>query len=56
MPRGRKAASGRVIYLVGGFVTTEYVHDRIYMIPAMIGAFLGTAGIITWKSKQEITK
>lgn len=28
-----------MIILVGGFATTEYVHDRIYMIPAMLGAF-----------------
>lgn len=31
-----------MIILVGSFAVTEYVNDRIMVIPAAIGAFIGT--------------
>lgn len=31
------------IVVVGGFVTLSYVKDRRYLLPAALGAFLGTA-------------
>jgi hypothetical protein len=30
------------IVVVGAFVTLAYVRDRIYIIPAVLGAFVGT--------------
>jgi hypothetical protein len=41
------------IYLIGAFVVTEYVHDRVYMIPAAVGGFVGTALPIWWKRRRE---
>ena len=31
-----------LIVVVGGFVTLSYVKDRRYLLPAALGAFLGT--------------
>lgn len=41
----RPAASGLYamgIIVCGAFVTIEYVHDHILLVPAAAGAFLGT--------------
>lgn len=42
-----------MIMVAGAFTTTKYVDDRSFIIAAVIGAFLGTAGIIEWKRRQE---
>ena len=31
-----------LIVLVGAYVTMAYVRDRIYILPAILGAFVGT--------------
>ena len=36
------ASYSALIVLVGAFVTCSYVKDRIYLIPAVLGAFVGT--------------
>lgn len=36
------AAYSALIVLVGAFVTMQYVRDRIYIVPAVLGAFVGT--------------
>lgn len=42
--RDGAAAGGysALIILLGSFVTLSYIQDKRYLIPAMIGAFLGT--------------
>jgi hypothetical protein len=41
------------ILLCGAFVTTEYVTDHRYIIPALIGSFIGTWGSVEWKKRNE---
>jgi len=43
------------IILVGSFITRSYVHDGIMIIPAVLGAYVGTAGTIyyhKWENKN----
>lgn len=42
-----------LIMVTGAFTTTKYVDDPTFIVAAIIGAFVGTAGIIAWKRRQE---
>lgn len=35
-------AYSAAIVLVGAYVTCSYMKDRVYLIPAVLGAFVGT--------------
>jgi hypothetical protein len=41
------------IMLAGAVVTTNYVEDKSLLIPALIGAFIGTAGTVEYKKKRK---
>ena len=41
------------IMLTGAIVTTNYVEDRSLLIPALIGAFIGTAATVEYKKRKE---
>lgn len=41
------------IMIVGAFTTTQYINDKSLIVAAAIGAFIGTAGIIKWKSSRK---
>jgi hypothetical protein len=45
-----------MIILVSAFTVTNYVENKIYVIAAFIGAYLGTYGTIKWKQKKESEK
>jgi len=42
-----------MIILVTAFTVTNYVENKIYIIAAFIGAYIGTFGTIKWKKKKE---
>ena len=44
---------GSIIILFGAISTTSYVDDHTLIIPAVIGAFLGTYITVKHKAKQE---
>nr|WP_258192011.1 hypothetical protein [Nitrosomonas nitrosa] len=43
-----------MIILVTAFTVTNYVENKIYIVAAFIGAYLGTFGTVRWKQKKEI--
>ena len=55
--RGNAAAAatvGSVMYLASSFVTYEYVHDPIYVIPAILGGWIGTYyGVVLTRWRNE---
>lgn len=38
----RAATTGTLIYLLSSFVTIKWMENQSYLIPACLGAFLGT--------------
>jgi|GEM_PF-491851 hypothetical protein len=58
----RRASSGHafsaatfslLIVLLGGFAVTEYVDNAAYLIPAALGAFIGTIITVRWDVKDS---
>ena len=45
-----------MIILVTAFTVTNYVENKIYIVAAFIGAYIGTFGTIIWKKKNETKK
>ena len=45
-----------MIILVTAFTVTNYVENKIYIVAAFIGAYIGTFGTIIWKKKKETKK
>jgi hypothetical protein len=43
-----------MIILVTAFTVTNYVENKIYIVAAFIGAYLGTFGTVRWKQKKKI--
>jgi hypothetical protein len=44
---------GSIIILFGAVSTTSYVEDHTLILPAVLGAFIGTYITIKYKSKQD---
>ena len=44
---------GSAIYLCGAFGVLSYTEDRTLIIPAILGAFVGTYLTIEYKKKKE---
>lgn len=42
-----------VIVLLGAFSVTQYADDKSFIIAAVIGAFIGTAGTVWYKKHKE---
>ena len=40
-----------MIMVMGTFATTSYVTDHRFISAAVLGAFLGTSGIVWWKRR-----
>lgn len=38
----RAASYGSLLMLGGAFVTISYMHDKLFLLPAIAGGFLGT--------------
>lgn len=45
-----------LIMLAGAIVTTNYVDDKTLLVPALIGAFIGTAATVEYKRRKEKIK
>jgi hypothetical protein len=41
------------IYLCGAFTITSYIENKSFIIPAILGSFLGTYVTIEYKKKKE---
>ncbi len=50
------AFSSSILILVGGLVIVAYVGNQWYLIPAAMGAFLGTILTIKFDSRDKINK
>jgi len=50
------ASWGTLIYACSGFTVVSYTTNRTYMIAAMLGSFIGTAGIVEYKRRKELKK
>ena len=45
-----------VIIIVGGYTTLSYVHTPTALFAAALGAFVGTAGSVYWKTRKQNVK
>jgi len=43
-----------VILLLGAFSTISWVHDKTFILAALIGSFIGTAGSVEWQKRKEV--
>ena len=53
--RGKALAAGfwsAAIVAISAFLTVSYVHDRMLVVPAVLGAFAGTAATVWWKNRK----
>lgn len=41
------------IILLGAYTTINYVHNPLFIVAAMIGAFIGTAGTVWWSARTK---
>jgi len=44
---------GSAIYVCGAFGVLSYTHDKTFIIPAILGSFLGTYLTVEYKKKKE---
>lgn len=44
---------GSIIYIFGAFTVTHYINDIKYLVPAVLGSFIGTALVIEYKKRKE---
>jgi uncharacterized membrane protein len=45
----QSALWGCVIFLFGAITTTHYIANKLMLIPALVGSFLGVYVIVQWK-------
>jgi len=47
---------GSAIYIFGAFTVTHYINDIKYLIPAVLGSFVGTMISVEYKKRKENAK
>ena len=47
---------GSIIYICGAFSVLSYTQDKTLIIPAVLGAFIGTYFTIEYKKRKESKK